>query len=407
MNYVIIGNSVCGIATVEGIRKFDKKGKITLIGNEKYKAYSRPLISYLIEGKTDLNKINYRSDDFYEENKVHTVFGKKAVKIDKDEKKVVLDNGKEIFFDKLMVATGSKPFIPPITGYETVKNKTSFMTIDDAKYLMEHIDINKNVLIMGAGLIGLKCAECLSGKVKSISVVDLADRVLPSILKKEEAKSVQDVLEEKGIKFYLENSVASFEKNVAFLKDEQVLPFDILVTAVGVRPNVELVKEIGGVVNRGIVINDKCETSLKDIYAGGDCAETFDISFGDKRVLAILPNAYLEGETAGENMAGGNKAFDNAIPMNSIGFFGFHIISAGTYEGEKIAIDEDENKRIFYVKDDLLKGYMLIGKVDKAGIYTSLIRNKTKLSTIDFNAIIKEPSLICFDKKKRDEILTN
>ena len=156
MKYLIIGNSIASTGVIEGIRRIDDKGEITVIGEEKHHVYSRPLISYLIQGKTDEERIKYRADDFYEKNRVTTLLGIKAVKIDNDKKTVTLSDGQILPYDKLAVATGSTPFVPQIEGYDGVKNKTTFSTLDDAKRLEGMIDKTKNVLIMGAGLIGLK-----------------------------------------------------------------------------------------------------------------------------------------------------------------------------------------------------------------------------------------------------------
>ena len=145
---------------------------------------------------------------------------------------------------------------------------------------------------------------------------------------------VQRFLEEKGVKFLLNNSVSEFFAHSAKMKNGEIVSYDAVVLAVGVRPNTELVQEAGGEVNRGIVIDRTCRTSLPDIYCAGDCSEGYDSVLGSNRILALLPNAYMQGHCAGVNMAGGAETFDNAIPMNAIGFFGLHIITAGAYDGE-------------------------------------------------------------------------
>lgn len=405
MNYVIIGNSAAAVGCVEGIRQVDKEGKITLIASEPHHTYSRPLISYLLYGKTDEERMKYRPDSFYDDNKVETYLGKSVVKIDKDNKKVILDDNTEIAYDKLLVATGSRPFVPPMDGLDTVEKKFSFMKLDDAHALGKAISKDTNVLIIGAGLIGLKCAEGICDRVKHITVVDLAERILPSILDTEGSALVQKHIEEKGIEFILGDSVANFAGNKATLKSGKVLDFDVLVVAVGVRPNVELVKEIGGNVGRGIVTDEKCRTSIEDIYAAGDCTESYDITTGQMRILALLPNAYMQGETAGITMAGGSKSYDKAIPMNAIGFFGYHIITAGNYDGEAyISKDKDSYKKLV-TRDDHLVGYILIGNVQRAGIYTSLIRERKPLSSIDFDLIKEKPQLMAFSKRERAKTL--
>ncbi len=257
------------------------------------------------------------------------------------------------------------------------------------------------MLVVGAGLIGLKCVEGILDRVKSVEVVDLADRILPSILDVTGAGMVQKFLEDKGVKFHLSDSVAKFEPNKAHLKGGAELDFDVLVVAVGVRPNTELVKEAGGDVNRGIVTDTKSQTSLKDIYSAGDCTECHDISCNQNRILALLPNAYMQGETAGINMAGGNASFDKAIPMNAIGFFGYHVITAGSYDGKEYVEKTDTTYKKLFVKGNHLAGYIMVGEVKNAGIYTSLIREKTPLSSIDFDLIKENPQLMAFSRKDR------
>lgn len=405
MKYVIIGNSAAGIACVEGIRSVDADGEITIISDEPFAAYGRPLISYYLLGATDRHRMLYRPADFYEKNKVRALLGARAEKIDAAAQKVILRGGGEVPYDKLLVATGSRPFEPPMEGIGGVKNKFNFMTLQDALSLEKVLSKRKNVLIIGAGLIGLKCLEGILERVKSVSVVDMAGRILPSILDDAGAAIVRRELEGKGAKFYLSDSVAKFEGNTAHLKSGKEIPFDILVVAVGVRPNTELVKDAGGEVNRGIVTDEKQQTSIQNVYAAGDCAESFDITSGARKVLALLPNAYRQGYTAGVNMAGGEAAFADAMPLNAIGFFGSHVLTAGSYEGESFVQAEGNVYRKFFCKDGVLKGFILVNSPERAGIYTSLIRNKTPLSEVDFKSLEGAPNLAAFPQAARERML--
>ncbi len=405
MNYVIIGNSAGAVGCIEGIRQMDQEGSITLISDEPHHTYSRPLISYLLYGKTDEQRMKYRPDSFYEHNRVETKLGHAVVKIGRESKQLLLDNDEIIPYDKLLVATGSRPFVPPMEGLDQVKNQFTFMTLDDAKALEAAITPNSRVLIVGAGLIGLKCAEGICDKVGSIAVVDLADRILPSILDVPGSRMVQRHIEGQGIEFHLSDSVQRFEPGKVHLKSGKTLEFDVLVLAVGVRPNTSLIQSIGGEVGRGILTDDRCATSLPDIYAAGDCTESFDITTGQSRVLALLPNAYMQGECAGINMAGGKKRYDRAIAMNAIGFFGLHIITAGSYEGEDTVVQGKENYKRLFTKDNRLIGYILIGCIERAGIYTALIREQIPLDSIDFELVREKPQLMAYTKKKRDKIL--
>lgn len=399
--YVVIGNGVAAVGCIEGIRSVDKDSKITVVSEENYPVYCRPLISYYLENKTDPEHMNYRGADFYEKMGCDVFYGKKVIQINTDSKNVVLDDGAKLPYTEVCVATGSAPFVPPFEGLDTVEKKFSFMTLDDTFALEKAIDKDSNVLIVGAGLIGLKCAEGLHERVKSITVCDLADRVLSSILDTDCAAIVQRHLEANGIQFFLGDTAVRFEKNLAQMKSGKTVEFDTLVLAVGVRANTALIKEIGGEVNRGILVNDRMETSLESIYAVGDCTEGNDISLGQKRVLALLPNAYMQGHTAGVNMAGGNEVFGKAIPMNSIGFFGLHIMTAGTYVGEMYEEKSDSTLKRLFTKDGLLKGFILIGKTERAGIYTSLIRERTPLDTIDFETMKKVATSVAFSPENR------
>lgn len=400
-HYVIIGNGVAAVGAVEGIRSINKDGKITVISEENHPVYCRPLISYYLEKKTDPVRMNYRSADFYEKMKCTVLYGKKAVFIDNIGKTVMLDDGGKLPYTSVCVATGSSPFVPNFNGLETVQDKFTFMTLDDTFSLEKTINKESRVLIVGAGLIGLKCAEGLHERVKSITVCDLADRVLSSILDEACAAMMQKHLEKNDIKFMLGDTVVCFEKNTALMKSGKSVDFDVLVLAVGVRANTALIKDLGGEVNRGIIVNDRMETSLTGIYSAGDCTEGNDISLGQKRVLALLPNAYMQGHTAGVNMAGGNETFDKAIPMNSIGFFGLHAMTAGTYDGELYEEKTDNSLKCFFTKDGILKGFILIGETERAGIYTSLIREQTPLTSVDFDLLKKHATTFAFSSEIR------
>jgi len=399
--YVVVGNGVAAVGCIEGIRNADADGEITVLSEEKHEVYCRPLISYYLEGKTDLSRMRYRGEDFYEKMRCQVLYGRKAVRILKDTREAELDDGSRVPYTELCLATGSTPFVPPFAGLDSVKKQYSFMTLDDALALEQGVNPQSRVLIVGAGLIGLKCAEGLAGRVASIAVCDLADRVLSSILDTECAAMMQKHLEAHGIRFYLNDSAARFEENTAVMNSGAVVPFDVLVLAVGVRANTSLLKELGGEVNRGIVVDERMKTSVESIYAVGDCTEGFDASTGQKRVLAILPNAYMQGYTAGVNMAGGDAVFDKAIPMNSIGFFGLHAMTAGSYEGELYEEKTEKSLKRLFTKDGLLKGFILIGCDERAGIYTSMIREKTPLSSVRFDLLKKAATTTAFPAEIR------
>lgn len=408
MKYVIIGNATAAIGTVEGIRSVDQEGEIVLISSEPHFTYGRPLISYLLLGKTTEEKMNYRPTDFYETNHVTAMLGRTVTKVNHEAKRVVLENGETICYDKLAICTGSRPFVPPMDGLDTVEAQTSFMTLDDAHRLASLLgeQKDKNVLIIGAGLIGLKCAEGILHLSKSLTIIDMAPRILPNVLDEYGSSFLQEYLEGLGMKFYLSDSVATFSTpNHAVCKSGLELDFDVLVVAVGVRPNTQLAEEIGCDINRGILVDTHSATTVDGVYAAGDCTVSHDIAADTDRILAILPNAYLQGEAAGVNMAGGDKTFDTAFPMNASGFLGLHMITAGSYDGEAYVTKAEGVYKKLVVRDNKLVGFILIGDVDRGGIYTSLIRDQVPLDTIDFDLIRQHPQLMAFAKDVRAEKL--
>jgi NAD(P)H-nitrite reductase large subunit len=409
MDYVIIGNSAAAIGAVQGIRKNDTAGNITIISDETYHTYSRPLISYWLKGAVTEQNIRYRNADFYEKNNVKTILGVSALSFDANTKIVELSNGESVKYDKLLVATGSKPFCPPTEGFDDVKRKFTFMKFDDAKAVREALFPGAKVLIVGAGLIGLKAAEAVHEFTENITVIDLADRILSSILDEDGAAIVKKHIEKQGVTFKLGTSVKKFTENTALLTGKaegDTIDFDVLITAVGVRPNTELVKNAGGKVNRGIV-TDKTQAvvDLKDVYAAGDCTESIDVTTNESKILALLPNAFLQGEVAGKNISGEYCYYVNAIPMNAIGFFGCHIITAGTYDGDEYTVTDGGNYKKLVVKDGFLKGYILIGDVDRAGIYTSLIKEHIGISDCDFDMLKTSPRMAAFAKLRRTKKL--
>lgn len=401
MKYVIIGNGYASIQAITSIREQDKKSKITVFEKGKYKAYARPLISYVIQGKAKKENIDLRGDDFYKDNNVDLFLNTTVTKIDNKKKEVVLDNGKTESFDKLIFSTGSSAFIPPFRGLDKVKYHT-FITREDMEGIEKDIKQSTKALIIGSGLSGLKAAEALLKRVKSVDVVDLAPSILPSILDEKSSLMIKRRLEEEGLIFHLGTTVDEFKKKEAILTNGEILSFDLLIIAVGVRANTQLLSEIGANIERGVIVNSKCETSLEDIYAAGDVTTCTELTSASLRSIPIIPNANLQGKTAGLNASGKEAEFKNPIAMNAIGFFGLYTITAGSYEGGETVIETETGYKKFFVKDNKLKGFILIGDtVEKAGIYTSLIREEKDLREVNTDMIFSHPTLIAFAKEDR------
>ena len=384
MKYVIIGNSAASVGAVEGIRKVDSQGTITVISEEPYQAYSRPLISYYLAGKVREEDMYYRDPDFYEANRVKLLPGKKVSRIDSLQKSVKLEEGQDIEYDRLLLAAGSRPFLPPVKGIEK-QNYHFFNSLNDVKEIQKKVEANQAAqpLIVGAGLVGMKAAEALSLLGLPVTVVELGSHILGSILSEVPARIVQRKMEEHGIRFILGKSVKEItwggDLQGVVMSDGQGVLTDLIIVAAGVRPRLELVEELPVSRNRGVKVNHYMQTDLENIYAAGDVAEGWDSLMEENRVIPIWPGAYRQGHTAGMNMAGLKIKDTGGFALNSIAFFGFSIITAGVFEAregneEIMTREEPENFLQLIFRDNRLLGFIKLGEVDRAGIFTWLIK---------------------------------
>ena len=409
MKHIIIGNGPAGISAACAIRNADKNAKITIISDEEIEGYGRPLISYYLGGKIDETNILYKPKNFYKKEKIDLLLSVSAKKIDPASKKVSLSNNKEIEYDKLLVATGSAPFIPSIENLSNQKNVFTFLTFAQSKLIKQAINKDSRVIIAGAGLIGLKAAEGLYGQVAKITVIDLADRVMSSVLDKTAAAMIEKHIAKKGIEIVLKNSVKAVkgEENVesVTLSNGKELECSLLIIAVGARPNISLAKDAGLKTERAIIVDENMRSSNEDIYAAGDCVQSPDLLSGENKIFALFPTAVSQGEIAGMNMAGGRESFPSSFAMNAISFFGMQLISAGITGGKEgdIFHDEENDKlRRLNISDDNLKGFVLINDPQRAGIYTSLINDKTKLSDLQYDIRSRDIDFSVYSKEVRE-----
>ncbi|HBN39198.1 MAG TPA: NAD(P)/FAD-dependent oxidoreductase [Ruminococcaceae bacterium] len=410
MKYVIIGASAAGLAAAEAVRKYDAQGTVTVLTEEEYMPYSRPSISYYLKGKVKESNMALRKPAFYKEKKMDVITSSKVTAID-TEKKIVKAGRKNYPYDKLCLCTGSKPFVPPMDNVEGKANALTFLDLKATKAVKTLANDKTRAVVIGAGLIGMKAAEGLVKICKSVDVVELAPRVLPSILDAKSAKQVKKHLENNGIRFHLENTVVKASSKgkqitAVTLKDGKKLPCDLLILAVGVRPQTELAEKTGLEVNRGIITDiQTMQTSNPDIYAAGDCCVSTDMLDGSKKIIALWPNAVQQGNVAGAQMAGADVTVGGTYSVNAIDFFGLRICTCGLInaQGEqysdKIRQDGDVYKRLVFEGDKLV-GYVLINSSVNAGMYTNLISNKISLDTIQGD-IMDNPSIFMFDKDTR------
>lgn len=417
MNYVIIGNSVAAVGAIRGIRGVDDKGNITVISRERHIAYGRPLISYLLGGLITEKRMAYLPEDFYEKNRVNLLLDAEVVGVDSTRKQVKLAAGDTIGFDKLLVATGGDPFVPPIEGLAGKDRIFTFTTWDDAEKLKGVAADMERVVVIGGGLIGLKAAEGIHLLGKQITIVELADRILSAAFDRPAGRVVAKKMKANGIDVITEDTVVRIEGEGArisgvTLKSGDYIPCDTVVVAIGVRPAAGFLKGSKVDVNRGIVVNDTMETSVKGIYAAGDVAEASDFFSGQKNPMPIWPDAYIQGDVAGTAMAGGKKTYGGGLAMNSIELFKVPTISMGITnpvepkEFDILTYQDMENYqyRKIVLQDNRLVGAVLVGQVDRAGIFSGLIREKVDVTPFKEQLLAPDFGFIHLTKEIRNTL---
>lgn len=405
-NYLIIGNSAAGITAAEHIRAHAADASILIVSDEPYAAYGRPLISYLVEGKTSEDRLNFKDARFYEEHRINTLLGSayEAVELDADKHLVILKNGDEIAYEKCLVATGSVPFVPPIKGLDGRSNVFPFMTLDQAKAAWEAAcaaskqarseERRSRAIVIGGGLIGLKAAEALSHHVDDVVVLELAPRILPAVLDDEGAALLQNLLDKHGVSCLPGISIEELRgegprASEALLTNGETLACDLVIAAVGVRPNVALAANAGAEQGRGLVCGTDLQTSLPDVYAAGDVTQVTDLLDGSQRPLALWPNAMRQGKTAGLFMADAADAepYLGSFAVNAVDFFDASLLTAGIINPpadggfDTTVVANGSMYAKFVTKDDLLVGYILLNRPANAGVYTALIEQRIPLSS--------------------------
>lgn len=388
VKYLIVGNSAGSTGAAEAIREVDGQGEIAIMSGESYPVYSRPLISEYLAEKCSLERMLFRPADFYEQNNIRTFFGRKAERLDPVGKTVVLDSGEVIGWEKLLLATGGIPIVPPMKGVDQAGVFT-FTTLDDAKAIDEYLTGNDRVVVIGGGLIGMSVTEALSKRGAEISVVEMKDWVLNVMLDETAAAMVTDRLEEMGVNLVTGHTVASINTEAGAihsvtLDDGSEIPCRMVVVAIGVKPCIGLVDGTGIKVNRGIVVDRHMETSAAGVYACGDAAEAYDFVYDECRLSPIWPNAYQGGRTAGYNMAGKPTEYPGGTAMNSLKYFGMDVISAGMVNPpddshEVLSKNDDGTYHKVVVKDGVVMGMVFVGNIEKSGIIYNLMKKRTNV----------------------------
>lgn len=417
MKYLIIGNSAAAVGAVEAIRKKDNKGEITILSKEPYLAYSRPLITEFLADLVTEKGMSYRAEDFYKGNNVSLKLGVSAKSIDAKNKIVSASDKNEYAYDKLLIATGGSPIFPPMKGSDK-KGVFTLMTLNESKEIKKNLKGVKKAVVIGGGLIGMKAAEGLHEAGIKVTIVELADRILSRILDEKGSRIFESYLKEKGMGIITSDSVVEITgaKKVAGakLKSKKKIACDILIMAIGVRPNLDVIKGTGIEAKQGIIVDNKMQTNIADIYAAGDVVQADDMLSGEKRVNAIWPLAYKQGRIAGANMAGGNKSYEGGFAQNSLTVLGLSTISMGIVDppsknGYEVITGRGKGKysyKKFVFDKDTIIGGIFIEDIDRSGIITGLVKERYKVADNKEQFLSEKFGLINLDRQWRDNKLT-
>jgi NAD(P)H-nitrite reductase large subunit len=394
--YVIVGASAAGLAAVGAIRKVDPDGAIMVLTEEACSDYSRPMISDLVSGKADLPKMKCKTEDFWKETKAEIRLGKKVVSLNLAKKTVNLEDGEKVVYEKLLLATGGKPFVPKMEGQEK-DGVFTFTNIAEAQRLTAKIDSlqAKSAVVIGAGLIGISVTEALMKRGLKVTVVELQEKILNLLLDAKASDIVEAIITKAGVNFATGQSVQKIigrpenggaVGGVILTKGDQV-PCDLVIVAIGVIPRTELVVGTNVKINRGIVVDNSMQTTVLDVYASGDVAETFDFILNQSRSLPLWPLAVLEGRVAGANMAGAKTSYEGGTNMSSLKYFGIPIVSIGLANPKEdptleIIVKQDLEHNVYkklVLRNNVIVGITLINCIERAGILYNLMKDKVNV----------------------------
>jgi NAD(P)H-nitrite reductase large subunit len=419
MGIVIIGNSAAAIGAIEAVRRTDRVIPITVISDEPYPVYSRPLISYFLTGELKSEQIFYRPKNFYERNGIQTLLGRRAVKVDFNRKTVKLENGEKVSYRRLLIATGGTPFIPKIEGLDKTGTYT-FTKLDDAKKISSVLKEIQKAVVIGGGLIGLKAAEALKKRKIDVTVVELADYILSLTLDETAASILEKALKKEGIHLITSNTVEAILGDGTVesvrLADGKIIEAQLVVVAIGVIPNVALFRETPLHVEKGILVNERMETNLPDVYAAGDVTQAYDKILKTYRTIPIWPNAYQQGKIAGYHMAGNKEhLYEGSFMMNSIEVGSVPTISVGLTNpppdnGYQVIKRFDRRSNVYrkvILKENVIVGAIFSGQIERAGILTGLLRDGVEVKGFKKELVNEQFGFISFPKTLRKERLLN
>ncbi|MGD8925933.1 MAG: nitrite reductase large subunit NirB [Thioalkalispiraceae bacterium] len=388
---VVIGNGMAGMRTVEELIKLAPDVyEITVFGEEPYGNYNRIMLSPVLAGEKTIDEIMLNDLQWYEDNQITLLKGKKAIDIDRKSRNVIADDGTRVAYDRLLIATGSSPFIIPVPGHD-LPGVVAFRDIADVDTMLEASDHYQNAVVIGGGLLGLEAANGLMQQGMNVKVVHIMDTLMERQLDVPAARMLRASLEKRGMEFLMGAETASIEGRErvekVYFKDGGSVAADIVVMAVGIRPNIELARKVGIHCERGIIVNDTMQTFDPSVYAVGECVQHRGQTYG-----LVAPLFEMAKVCANHLAKHGIGRYEGSLTSTKLKVTGIDLFSAGDFIGDDSTEDlifQDAASGVYrklVVKDNKVKGTVMYGDTIDGTWYFDLMRDMTDIT--DFRSSI-------------------
>ncbi|MFZ4438536.1 MAG: NAD(P)/FAD-dependent oxidoreductase [Syntrophales bacterium] len=388
--YIVIGQGIAGSTAATMLRKQDPHTPVAVITNELHYVYSRIDLPDIIAGKCEPAASVLRTAEDFAKAGIECLMGETAVALLRDEKAVLLSSGRRFQYDKLLLATGSLPVVPPVPGGDA-PGVYSLWTLQQAGEILDAAGKARSAVVMGAGLIGLKTALALKKRGLNVTVIEKLPRLLPRQLDDEASDMLAESVREEGVEILVGMGIDAISVDSgavgAVNAGGRVFPADLVVMAIGVKPNIGLAVAVGIETGRGITVDEFQRTSDPDVYAAGDAAETLDPLTGDRTIPASWPVAVAQGRIAASSMAGGRATYDGMVAMNAVEIGGMPLVSIGDIEGqtgdEVLAERRNGAYRKVVIRDGKIRGVLFLGEIRQAGVIGSLISRRVEIAEVE------------------------
>jgi nitrite reductase (NADH) large subunit len=385
MQHVIAGNGVAGVTAAQAIKQVDSAAEVHILGAEPYPYYRRPLLWEFIAGQTEQDALYFRPSAWYAERGIHLHLGTRATALDPASHQLTLADGSTMPYDRLLLATGGRPFVPPCEGTDK-QGVFTLRTLEDARAIKAHAQEVSTAVVIGGGLLGLETARALRTAGLGVTVVEFFPYLLPRQLDAEGAEVLQSLLEAQGLQIVTAGATEAVlgdgRADGIRLKDGRTVPGELVLFSTGIRSQVALAQAAELEVNRGIVVDQQLRTSAQDIFAAGDAAEF------DGRVYGIIPAAVEQARAAAANMvAPGSAAYTGTIPATTLKVAGAELTSLGesVVEGEEYTHLRHADGTAGHYRKLVLREGRVVGAIllnDKARVrpITQLINQEVNVS---------------------------